>query len=105
MSSGKRNMDDFERKLFAAWKSVDISAAEGWRDELMREVQSEKPGGFDQNEGFGKTAWRLAIAAGVAAFLLLAHSLYSGIIPDMDLSALFVLDPGGCLMSPPFSLA
>jgi hypothetical protein len=49
-------------------------------------------------------AWRFAIAAGIAGLIILCFSAYAGILPEMELSALFVFDPGGSLISPPFSV-
>lgn len=104
MSSGKKDMERMEKKLFAAWKTAKAHPEEGWRRKLMDDIRRGADPEYGVEEPFGKTAWRFAIAAGIAAFLLIAHSFYHGILMDMDLSTLFALDPGGFMISPPFGL-
>jgi len=105
MGFGKRNIERIERLLFSSWKSAEAVPGKGWQENLMKDIRAETGQDNSGNEIFSSVAWRVAIAAGIAAFILLTHSFYSGIIPEMDLSTLFVLDPAGVLISPPFGLA
>lgn len=104
MSCGKKDIDRIEEKLFAAWKTAEAEPEEGWRRKLMDDIRRGVEPEYSGEEAFGRTAWRFAVAAGIAAFLLLAYSFYYGILMNMDLSSLFALDPGGFMISPPFGL-
>jgi hypothetical protein len=104
MEPGNRDLEMIENKLSAAWREPSLVPGESWQKRLMQDIREEGVPCNGESEGIGTTAFRLAIAAGIAAFILLGIAFYSGIMPDMELSALFVFDPGGSLISPPFSL-
>jgi len=106
MSSGKRDIEKIEEKLFAAWKTAEALPGEGWHRKLMDDIRAGSETKYNQigEVALERTAWRFAIAAGIAALLLFAHAFHSGIFMGMDLSTLFALDPGGFMISPPFGL-
>lgn len=104
MSLNNKDIERIEKKLFAAWERSEANPGEDWRRKLMDDIRRNAEAEYTGEEIFGTTAWHFAIAAGIAAFLLIAYSFYQGILMDMDLSTLFALDPGGTMLSPPFGL-
>ncbi|MBN2185478.1 MAG: hypothetical protein JW746_09135 [Candidatus Krumholzibacteriota bacterium] len=105
MRSRKEKLDILEKRLVSSWKTGEaVSVGSGWQADIMREIRlSGIPGGkMDIFEDQGRLIWRFSmVAAGFTLFFLL-YALTNDIMPYRDLALLFLDDPAGFILSPPF---
>jgi len=96
MKRNRKKLDEFESRLFSAYRARDYQGvtAES-RESVMRAVR--RLGAAEASNGvqlqIGRFAWRLSAAAGVVALLLLAYVVSSGFVDYQELAIRYLENP------------
>ncbi|MBN2071398.1 MAG: hypothetical protein JW814_08075 [Candidatus Krumholzibacteriota bacterium] len=105
MRSRKEIIDGIEKELASSWKSgKTVSVDPQWKNRIMREIRisADEAGQRSLFETHGRLIWRFSmIATGLTLFFLI-YVLSSDVMPYRDLALLFLEDPAGFILSPPF---